>query len=329
MPPGLDVTEPYGLGDAHLLLVDAELEASDVLALIGSRVPRLGPMEELDVIGGADLSEARSWRLSRNSRLTGPIVLSDEDRAGLGLPADAHAAFALRCPRDREPAPPPQWYADTDGLHEVFPAGLPNREEGRMLDLLIAVAKRLHLRVRIADDPGRAGTVLAPDPGLTVDHYVYSPYWLAPDVLLEQLRAVEPAAALPHADLPPVTEGLAGSGTPEDPVPLILDGYAVAVDLTDLAPEAGTIEVRVMQAEVLPEAVRQAAAEGQEFVEYHVHWMDADQRRFQAHPAEEFAALRDAAAARVEALTRTILLATAGLAVDEGGFLVTAGQLEG
>src|SRR5690625_304137 len=136
----------FAFADSHLLLLDPELEPFDVVSLLRNIRPSLAAGQPLPGEGGA-----RSYRMSRHSQLVGPFPVDPAMAAALELPRDVSAVFALECPRDREPVPPPSWLPDIDGLVAAFPAGLPCREEGRVLDELIAVARRLRLDVRLAE----------------------------------------------------------------------------------------------------------------------------------------------------------------------------------
>src|SRR5699024_5867694 len=92
------------------------------------------------------------------------------------------------------PISPPEWFADADGLHKAFPAGMPEREEERMLSLMLSIASRLHTGVRLADEPEMSTRVIVPDPDAKVDLYIYSPYWLEPNVALDFVRRHAPHA---------------------------------------------------------------------------------------------------------------------------------------
>ncbi len=251
-----DPRDPDFLCRVHLLLLDAAIEPSDATALISNRLPELPAAQPLDGDRAADAVLSR--RLSRHSRLLGPIEVDERLRSELGLPDWVTTVFALRTPRDREAEPPPGWFTPPDGLGDFFPAGLPDREEGRGIDLLIAVARRLHTAVRLADEAGPAlartasadpsgpagfaagghnlrgqaagdARILTPDPASHVDLVVYSHYWLAPVVLLERVRTAIPQARMP---LPLSDEQIAALGPEVDPdEPIVLDGYAIEAEL--------------------------------------------------------------------------------------------------
>lgn len=304
----------------HLLLLDAEVEVSDVLALIHNRLPDIPP--RLDWNG--------QLKLSRHSRLRAGTDLDSATIAALEIPEWAHHAIVIDCPRDRQPVPPPKWFADADGLHEAFPAGLPDREEERMLTLFLAIASRLHTAVRLADESDLPTRVLVPDPEAKVDLYLYSPYWLEPEVALSLVRRHAPHAfqqALPTPD-----EDILAQASIDDPLfdpsaPVILDGFSLFIPLGEIDEAAGDIEIRVMEAEWVPPIV--AAHTQMPQIEYHVHWMDAESQRYQPYPSRRFRRMRTEVARLVDTIGAELLVGNDGVGLDESGFLVTGSQLRG
>ncbi|GAA4283574.1 hypothetical protein GCM10022261_11050 [Brevibacterium daeguense] len=346
MPGAHDSRDPRStesLAARHLLLLDEDLEATDVIALVSNHYPKLPEPVSIAPAHPQLGPEVLEWRLTRHSRLHGPMFVPGAARVDLGLPDWATRVFSLVCPRDREPAPPPAWFADPDGLHEFFPEGLPNREEGRSLDLLIALARRLHLTVRLADEPvdplaltspaasrsaleaaaEAPARLLTPDPAAHVDIFVYSPYWLEPDVLLERMHAVDSSAAEPAPISPEQLERVAHLIDPSEQASR--DGYSVEVPLRTLGPRAGLIEIGVILEEVLPRAVARIS-EGP-LVLYHLRWIDSEQQRYLPELDDELARIRVAAGLRLERLAGEVVRLTSGTAVDEDGFLVSPHQL--
>lgn len=316
--PARDTATSADLRQSHLLLLDGDLAVSDVLVLIHNRLPDLAPR----------LDENGSLRISRHSRLHAGTDLDQADRAALEVPDWADHAVVIDCPRDRQEVPPPDWYADPDGLHEAFPSGLPDREEERMLSLILSIASRLHTGVRLADEPELPTRVILPDPEAKVDLYLYSPYWLEPDVALSLVRKAAPHAfqqALPTPD-----EAVLAQASIDDPLfdpsaPVILDGYSLIVPLGEIDESAGGLEIRVMEADWLPPIIDTHTAGPQ--IEYHVHWMDSESRRYQPYQSRLFRRMRNEVARLVDAIGAELLVGSAGVGLDENGFLVTASQL--
>lgn len=315
-----DTTASAELRGFHLLLLDAEVEVSDVLALIHNRLPDISPR----------LDENGQLRLTRHSRLRAGADLDAATIAALEVPEWAHHAVVIDCPRDRQPVPPPDWFADADGLHEAFPAGLPDREEERMLTLILAIASRLHTAVRLADEPELPTRVIIPDPEAKVDLYLYSPYWLEPDVALSLVRRHAPHAF--QQSLPTPDEDVLAQASIDDPLfdpsaPVILDGFSLFIPLGEIDEAAGDIEIRVMEAEWVPPIV--AAHTDMPQIEYHVHWMDAESSRYQPYPNRRFRRMRNEVARLVDAIGAELLVGSDGVGLDESGFLVTSAQLRG
>lgn len=316
--PAPETATSADLRGSHLLLLDGDVAVSDVLVLIHNRLPDLAPR----------LDENGRMRISRHSRLHAGADLDPADNAALEIPDWAHHAVVIDCPRDRQPVSPPGWYADPDGLHEAFPAGLPDREEERMLSLMLSIASRLHTGVRLADEPGLPTRVIVPDPEAKVDLYLYSAYWLEPDVALSLVRK-----AAPHAfqqSLPTPDEEVLAQASIDDPLfdpsaPVILDGYSLLVPLGEIDEAAGGLEIRVMEADWLPPIV-DAHTEGPQ-IEYHVHWMDTESRRYQPHQSRRFRRMRNEVARLVDAIGAELLVGSAGVGLDENGFLITSSQL--
>ena len=73
---------------------------------------------------------------------------------------------------------------------------MPVREEERVLQWLVAAARRLGGAVRIGDN----GIVLVPDVDSAIDLTVYSDRWLEPDEALAVVQQVHPRARLERGD---------------------------------------------------------------------------------------------------------------------------------
>lgn len=302
----------------HLLLLDEGVEVSDVLALVHNRLPDITPR----------LDDNGQLKLSRHSRLSEGVDLDAATIGALELPDWARHAVVIDCPRDREPVPPPDWFSDADGLNKAFPEGLPDREEERMLSLILSVASRLHTGVRLADEAGLPTRVLVPDPEAKVDLYLYSTYWLEPEVALSLVRKHAPHAfqqALPTPD-----EAVLAQATIDDPLfdssaPVILDGYSLLVPLGEISEAAGIIEVRVSEADWVPPIIAKHLQ--MPLIEYHVHWMDAESKRYQPIQTRRFRRMRNEVAGLVDSIGAELLIGCDGTGLDETGFLVTSSQL--
>src|SRR5690606_39663224 len=94
----------------------------------------------------------RVLRLSRHSTLHGPFVVGRAESMDLQLPVWGELAFLVRSPRERGD-PPWEVGGDRDGLKRVFAAGEPVRDEGRVVEWLVDVARHLEGAVRFGD-PG-------------------------------------------------------------------------------------------------------------------------------------------------------------------------------
>jgi hypothetical protein len=320
---------------AHLLLAPTTSSADDVSDLVRARVPLAG-----------DLATDGEVALGRLSRLTGPYVLTMEDAVAAGVPLPWTVAYALEAPVERED-PPLAGVDDRDGFAQAFPQGLPWREEGRALQLLVAMARRIGGAVRVA----ASDRLIQPDADRAVDHVVHSPFWLEPEMLRGVVAREVPTArlaaegerwtgpteaaytgALILSDVARDvvdTEGtvakhargaqvdMAGPGAPD-----VLDAYAV---IAPLGPGGhhGAVEVLVHVAD--PD---EPAARGQEwgrrpFVTYEVRWLCADldaAERERRRPDERFVAVRNRVAPVVVAVTRAVLEGTSGIVTDEDGF---------
>lgn len=304
---------------SHLLLLDPDLEPFDVVGLLRNIRPQLPAGDSIPGEGSA-----RAYRLSRHSQLVGPFAVDRAMAQALDLPHDISAVFALECPRDREPVPPPAWLPDIDGLIAAFPAGLPCREEGRVLDEIIAVARRLRLCVRLADEPGLGVRLLAPDAEVTPNLFIYSSNWLAPERLLAHVARVAPQVRWPR---PPKPAGAApGQGFAGPVMPAELDGYAIEVPLTDqLGPRAGFIEIRVELEEYIPPTLVDHVSGSQ--IAYTLRWVDTDNRGRFADIDDELRVIRSQAIEVLEQCAAEIMTASGGAGIDEAGFLVSAQQL--
>ncbi len=332
LPPTIE------LAQSHLLLLDAQSGFSDVVALAGNRDPRLsfdGPRADPDRHGRADIEtlvlgrglgvlDLWTARLSRHSFLAGPIAVDAAMAQALGLPEWVEKLVVLSGPRQRESEPPPDWFRDVEGRAELFPHGLPEQEEGRNLDLLAAIARRLQTALRLADEPGSAAArLLVPDYGRAHDITVYSALWLSPELLLERVRAVEPGAEFP-AEISAAAQARARELMAPGDEGVIPDGYAVEVPLSFNGQDAGEVELGVYVEEAPPELLADRA---EAFVGYQIRWIDPEFGSEHQSLGEEFQAMRVFASERIDRLAGAVIRAANGVAFDSDGFLVAEHQL--
>ncbi|MEJ2578030.1 MAG: hypothetical protein P8Z68_02920 [Kineosporiaceae bacterium] len=316
----------------HLLLVPSTVGVDEVSWLVRAKVPR------------GDLARDGEISLGRHSRLIGPFELAMEEAVDAAVPMPWTVAYALESPVEREDPPLPG-LDDRDGFAFAFPRGLPWREEGRGIHLLVSLARRVHGAVRVG-----GGELIQPDPERAVDYIVRSPYWLEPDMLrgvvsreLPNTRiAVEGADWTgPHSDL---YSGLAiREETADDPLtPGELEYLHARADAYDMAVlagdeaidsfavigpigngEAGLIEVRVHVASAPEPSVLQEDWSDGPYVVYEVRWSCPDpQLREQRLPTPKFLDWRARAVPVVQAVTRILVEATSGMVTDEDGFWV-------
>lgn len=315
----------------HLLLVPTTAAPEMVGDLVQDRHP------------SSDLHQAGEISLGRHSRLTGPYQLSLEDAVDAAVPLPWTVCYCLEAPVERE-APPLPGTDDRDGFAFAFPDGLPWRDEGRALHLLVSIARRIGGAVRTA---GSLELIL-PDPERAVDHVVHAPGWLEPEVLLGIVRRDLPGAVLAvtarewngppdaaytgelviddiaanplsaaqlnalhaHADEVDM-EALAG--------PAVLDAFAIVADMG----ADGLIEVRTHLSDGDAPAVTREPWARQEFVTYEVRWINDDPAaREQRVPSEAFRVRRSRIAPLIARTARSIVEATHGVVLDEDGFRV-------
>jgi hypothetical protein len=321
----------YDLAQRHLLLVPTTVGVDVVSDLLKDR------------IRDVDLVERGEAQFGRHSRLSGPYELTIEDAVDAAVPMPWTVCYCLEAPIERE-GPPTTGLDDRDGFAYAFPEGLPWREEGRALHLLVALARRIGGAVRVA------GTMqlIMPDPDRAVDHIVHTPTWLEPDVLLGVVRRTLPGAQLAVEAPPwhgPSDEAYDGTAvqdaTAHAPLspeqidalhlqvdaldieamaePMTIDGFAITADVG----WDGSIEVLVHMSDGDEPAVEREPWSHQDFFTYEVRWVNSDPvEREQRYPSGPFLSSRSRVVPLVTAVTATIVEATGGLVVDEDGFAV-------
>lgn len=365
--PPLPRASAQGHQARHLLALPADVVVDEVEVLAMSRfagtrwdvVPRDLPGADLPVGRMAGPGETGVLRLSRHSMLAGPYAARGEGFEP-GLPSGTATVFDVLCPRERWDEAPPAFGGDRDGLARSFPAGLPHREEERVVTWLVAAARRLggSLRLDVAGlwDPAEArgrergtGVVLTPDPGVAVDMTVYSDVWLDPQAAERVLQAVHPRMRLATEGKeylgPP--EGVADRpmypGEPLDPelrraiharaddidiaalqAPTVLDGYGLVADLG----LDGWVSVEIAGEEHLPLILRGLPWAAGGAVSYRVRWDPPDLVESQQEfPRPAHVVARKRAADLVARIAKALHQAVGGEVADESDFLLDPAEL--
>jgi len=356
----------------HLLALPGDVGADEVEVLAISRfaqarweedevVPQprgiMGPMTAaLGIRAVGSSTPARTLRLARLSTLTGPYRVEAEDAVNLGLPTTSTLAYVLTAPRERGEKPYPG--GDRDGLKRAFPDGMPIREEERVLQWMVAAARRLGGSVRT----GENGTVLTPDVDSAIDLTVLSDSWLEPAEALAVVQSVQPRARLSEATSmwngPAPGVGRDAGGRPgwvaeaggrglsaalerygvDDEaerqrlmdeasaydelmlaVPPVPEAYGVLVDLG----HDGTLSVEAGVETSLPPLMRDLPWTRDGVVAYRVHWEPPFIEELESErPSFEHRVARSRAAPLVQAVARVVHAAIGGEIADEADFLV-------
>ena len=315
----------------HLLLVPTTADLEMVDALFRDRLP------------SSDLLNTGEVAIGRHSRISGPYELSMEDAVDAGVPMPWTVCYCLEAPVEREDPPLPG-VDDRDGFSYAFPDGLPWRDEGRALQLLISAARRLDGAVRVA------GTLelIQPDPERAVDYVVHSSTWLEPDTLLGIVMRQLPGAVL-------AIEGREWAGPPDEAYTgeLVRDDIAhdplTEQELYELHTSADKVDMHVIgevdvldafsivgdfgwdgMVEVLvhltdidePVMAGEPWAHG-EFVTYEVRWSPPDPaERESRYPSEAFRGSRARVVSRIAQPPPARGGAGGGGGGDEDGFAV-------
>lgn len=201
-PAAGGVTPPPG---RHLLVLPDGVAPDEVEVLATSRFPSArwerppripsGRRASGAARGPAPQATPGVLRVGRLSTLTGPFAVAPDQVARWGLPTDSEVAWVVDCPRER--AEQPAFGGDRDGVRRAFGTSGPVREEGRVVQWLIAAARRLGGAVRV-----EPGTVLEPDMDAALDLTVLTDRWVEPRTVLAAARRVEPRARLDGAPAP-------------------------------------------------------------------------------------------------------------------------------
>jgi hypothetical protein len=266
-----------------------------------------------------------------------------EDAVDAGVPMPWTVCYCLEAPVEREDPPIPGT-DDRDGFAYAFPEGLPWRDEGRALHLLVSLARRLSGAVRVAGSL----ELIHPDPQRAVDYVIHSPTWMEPEVLLGVVGRVLPGATL-------AVEGQDWAGPPDEAYTGeliqadIVDDPLTAQDLYALHASADTMDMQMLaEADVIdafaivgdvgwdgvievlvhltdgddPSVIGQPWAQD-DLVTYEVRWGAPDPvERENRYPSEAFRASRSRVAPLISKTTRAIVEAASGVVLDEDGFSI-------
>ncbi|MDR0594603.1 MAG: hypothetical protein LBG60_15415 [Bifidobacteriaceae bacterium] len=285
--------------------------------------------------------------LSRYSSLFGPYTIGAGLGPSLGLPRGLNQAWMATTLTERGDRPRPG-ALDPTGVSRAFPNGLPVREERRVVDFLVAAARRLGGVVRFHD----SGLMVAPVPDGALDLTVCSPLWLEPEAALATARSVVPSfnLAINWLDFAPVRRD------PEDPgdldpyalpseweppdrpsperaaelrrlagerdqaalaAPPTLDRYALSVDLGP----AGTLLLEICGVDSPPGALRQVPWAAQGAVAYTIRWVPVDPRHLAMEfPPADHCRTRSQMAALLAALARVVYQTVGGEVLDADAF---------
>jgi hypothetical protein len=319
------------LASCHLLLVPTTVDIETIDQLLRDRLPN------------SDLYNTGEVQIGRHSRISGPYELSMEDAVDAGVPMPWTVCYCLEAPIEREDPPIPGT-DDRDGFAYAFPEGLPWRDEGRALHLLISMARRVEGAVRVAGSL----ELIQPDPQRAVDYLIHSPTWMEPEVLLGVVSRVLPGATL-------AVEGQDWAGPPDGAYTGeliqadIADDPLTPQDLYDLHASADTVDMQMLsEADVIdafaimgdvgwdgvievlvhltdsedPSITGQPWAH-EDLVTYEVRWGAPDPvERENRYPTEAFQSSRARVTPLIAKTTRAIVEAASGIVLDEDGFSV-------
>ena len=341
--PLLPVADP-GLRRHYLLALPDGVDASEIEVLALSRFPsaRWQVSPGTSESGRASRPLPGVLRLSRHTTLTGPYRPGPGDAARLGLPTATASVFDVMAPRDRGARPYPG--GDRDGIKRVFPEGMPNREEGRVVRWLIAVGRRVRGAIRVGD----AGVVLTPDPDAAIDLTVFTDFWLDPEAALTIMQRVVPRARLsldgtdwngpvpvPERFRPAIDPlgdeerhrlhaeadafDLAALSAPDQ-----LDGYGLVADLG----VDGRLALKVGDEDTLPLILDGLPWVEKGAVAYRVRWAPMDDEELELErPSLAHRVARGRTAPRVNALAKALHAVVGGEIADADDFLVAPEDL--
>jgi hypothetical protein len=343
MPVPLDVATAL---EHHILMLPGDVQPGEVEVLAASRFPSARWQRPPDVPDSRDRKRPLSpgtLKLSRLSSLEGPFRLERDVRAQLGVPDAAANAYVLHAPRERGEEPWPG-SADPDGLNRAFPDGLPTRDEGRMVDWLVAAARRLGGAVRIFG----SNAVLVPDPAAAVNLAVWTDIWLEPDAALAVVRQAVPRAHLDlgrHWSGPPVGTGRIPVPGTEDLDPQVRAALHAAADERDLTAlevgeqrtsygilasldHDGDLAVQIAGEDEVPVVLADVPWTSGGAIVYRISWEPTHLEDLMLErPPVDHTIPRGRAAPLVGAVARAVHAAVGGEVTDTMGFIVAPADL--
>lgn len=340
----------------HLLVLPDGIATDEVEVLASSRFPSArwerppripsGRRSTGATRGPALEATPGVLRVGRLSTLTGPYGVEPPQVARWGLPTDTRVAWVVDCPRER--AEGPAFGGDRDGLRRAFGTERPVREELRVVQWLVAVARRLGGAVRVD-----SGVVLEPDMDAALDLAVYAPRWVEPRTVLTAARRVAPRARLDGIPEPgpenvarssPEQAGAAlvareqtGGGVADTEERRRLHAEADAYDahmrahppaseafgvLVDLGVD-GIVVVEVAAESEVPTVLSALPWAQDEVVAYRVRWEPPDVEQLESErPSHAHRVARGRAARVVRSVAREVHADVGGEIADMSGFLV-------
>ncbi|MFF1531442.1 hypothetical protein [Cellulomonas sp. NPDC058312] len=356
VPAAAGPTPPPG---RHLLVLPEGVAADEVEVLAVSRFPHArwerpprvpsGRRASGAARGAAPGATAGVLRLGRLSTLTGPFALEPGQVARWGLPTGSRVAWVVDCPRERVEAP--AYGGDRDGLRRAFGTAGPVREELRVVQWLVAAARRLGGALRT-----ETGVVLEPEMDAALDLVVLTDRWAEPAVVLDAARRVVARARLdgPGADpgRPRATPAEAGAALAQreqagagvaDPAerrrlhaeadafdqhmrenPPPSEAFGVQVDLG----VDGIVVVEVAVEHEVPSVLGGLDWARGEVVAYQVRWEAPDVEELESErPSLTHRVARGRAARAVRGIARELHGEVGGEIADMGGFLVDPADL--
>lgn len=334
----------------HLLALPGDVVHEEVKVLAWTRFPRSvdGATNDTGRRDRRTTTLTRTIRLSRLSTLVGPYGVDADASRSLGLPSSTGIVYALRAPVERGEPPWPE-SGDRNGFGRAFPAGLPVRDEARVLDWALAVARRLGGGLRTAGLGDHPATLLVPDPAAAVDLTVWSDVWLDPDDALAVVRQAVPRASL---NLPSTPWQGPPAGIGEAPVPgaevltpeqraavhAAADAYDLAA-LTDPAPMQaygaladldvdGMLALEVRGEPEPPPVIAGLPWAARGAITYLVRWEPEDLDELESeHPPPAYRVARSRATPLVVAIARALHRTVGGEVTDMMGFIVDPADL--